>query len=148
MHAQSAESLVKRGLARYGELVAAGSRSLDCFFERLAQAWRELVGIGLNLAGSARLAPRPQRTRTGPTLRGRCWPLPIVSVWNDDLQSRPRADLVSGIYRLFFLLQKRDDDSDGLLGLFLHNPVARIDDDGTANVGGGKANFRCQLGAI
>jgi hypothetical protein len=57
-------------------------------------------------------------------------------------QNRPIADSASGIYRLFFLFQKRNDDSDSLLGLLLHDPVPRIVDDRTANIGSGKADFR------
>jgi hypothetical protein len=44
---------------------------------------------------------------------------------------------------LFLLFQERNDDGDSLLRLFLHDPVARIADDRTANIGGGKADFRC-----
>ena len=50
--------------------------------------------------------------------------------------------------RAIFFFQERDDDGDSLLRLFLHDPVARIADDRAANVGGGKADFRCQVCAI
>jgi hypothetical protein len=52
------------------------------------------------------------------------------------------------LLRAIFFFQERDDDSDSLPRLFLHDPVAGIADDRTANVGGGKADFRCQPAAI
>jgi hypothetical protein len=53
------------------------------------------------------------------------------------------AELALGNCRLYFLFQKRNDDGDSLLGLLLHDPVARIVDDRAANVRGGKTDFCC-----
>jgi hypothetical protein len=50
--------------------------------------------------------------------------------------------------RLLFLFQEWNDNGDSLLGLLLHDPVARIGNDGTANVGCREADFRCQVSAI
>jgi hypothetical protein len=55
---------------------------------------------------------------------------------------------VFNMYRLCFPFQEWNDDRDSLLGLLLHDPVARIVDNRAANVGCSKADFRCQVSAI